>query len=72
MLTDLPSAVIDGTRARLSVLRKKIHAAQQQQQQSAKKSSASGSERSGHSTPKPAIHAAATAAPGIAGTPPRV
>ena len=59
--------VIDGTRARLNVLRKKIHAAQQ----AAKKgSSASGSERSGHSTPKPAVANPSTT-PAISGTPPR-
>ncbi|KAK4499989.1 hypothetical protein PRZ48_008175 [Zasmidium cellare] len=54
--------LIDGAKARLSALRKKIYAAQQ----NAKRASGSGS-----STPKPANPSPSAASPAIANTPPR-
>ncbi|KAK1818800.1 Serine/threonine-protein kinase [Friedmanniomyces endolithicus] len=56
--------VIDGARARLIALRKKIHAAQQQQ--STKRSSFTG-----NLTPKPTSNPSPTTTPAVAGTPPR-
>ncbi|KAK1088538.1 Serine/threonine-protein kinase [Friedmanniomyces endolithicus] len=55
--------LIDGARARLIALRKKIHAAQQQQ--STKRSSFTG-----NLTPKPTSNPSPTTTPAVAGTPP--